>query len=75
MPWVRMRCQTLVENEDAIRAMVIIVSPRTEEMRRKRGQAWRAKNTKGALRYMIPDAEVPITAMPEVLAENRGRLL
>ena len=55
---MRMRCQTVVENADIIRAMVMIVSPAREDIRRKRGQACKAKNTKGALRYMIPEAGV-----------------
>jgi hypothetical protein len=65
----------VVENEDTVRAIVMIVSPATEDIRRKRGQACRTKNTKGAPRYMVPEAEVPITAIPEVFEENRGRLL
>lgn len=72
---MRMRCQTVAENDDTIRARVMIVSPATEDIRRKRGQACRAKNTNGALRYMIPEAEVPIIAIPEVFDEKRGRLL
>ena len=37
----------MVENDDVIRAMVMIVSPATEDIRRKRGQACKSKEYEG----------------------------
>jgi hypothetical protein len=72
---VTIKCQTAVEKEDMVSARVMIARPAMEDTRRKRGHAWRAKKTKGAPRYIIPEAEVPIMAMPDFSEEKRGRLL
>ena len=74
-PCVMIRCQTVVLKEDVTRATVMTTRPEIEATRRNRGLAWRVKNINGAPRYMIPDAEVPIIAMPEILEAKRGKVL
>lgn len=71
---MRIKCPTVVEKEEPMRASVMMARPRMEEVRRKEGKLWRARKQNGAPRYIIPLAEVPMMGMREAEAENSERV-
>ena len=53
-PWVRMRCHTAVEKEDAMRAMIRMKRPTAEHIWRRKGHFWRTAKHSGDPRYIMP---------------------
>ena len=65
-----MRCTTVVENDEATKAIAMMANPATDAERLRLGNCCSAANMKGDPRYMIPVASVPMVAIFERSAEN-----
>lgn len=62
-----------MEKLDAMSAVTTMVRPKIDDKRRRDGHASRMYSVRGAMRYMPPEEQVPIAAMPLGCCE-KGRL-